>query len=182
MTELQNTKLAKRLALFTSVITFLLVLLFLSVYEWGLPLKEMPLDKPGRSAVILLVLVGGALGGCLYNFRGITKHMQDGDFHERYELTYRLRPLSGALCGLFVFALVYGGVLTLTLGTAEADINSRSAILYIAISLLAGYGSHEFLRKIKDINHSIFALSDSEQRNSKPTPEAPIKDTKPGEQ
>ncbi|GAB4349242.1 MAG: hypothetical protein Kow006_10670 [Gammaproteobacteria bacterium] len=166
MPDEHHPDLAKRLAWFTSAVTVILSVLFLSIFEWGLPPEGSPLSEPGKSAVIILMLISGALGGCLYNFRGITKHMKDCDFYSRFELTYRLRPISGALCGLFVFALVYGGVLTLTLGATTAEITHRSAILYIAVSLLAGYGSHEFLHKVKDINHTIFALSDMEKGNS----------------
>ena len=120
----------------------------------------------GRIALVLMMLISGAIGGCLYNFRGITKHMQNQDFFSHFELTYRLRPFSGALCGLFVFALIYGGVLTLTLGQAGAELDYRSMVLYVALSLLAGFGSHEFLRKVKDINRTLFALSEGERREN----------------
>ena len=164
--EEHDADLAKRLAGFTSVVVIFLLALFAYVYSGGPP---FPLETtPGthwswRAAVIIMTLSGGALGGCLYNFRGITKHMENRDFYRHYGLSYYLRPLSAALCGIFVFALVYGGVLTLTLGKSAAVLDHRSIILYIAIALLAGYGSHEFLRKIKDLNRTLFALSEAER-------------------
>ena len=96
--------------------------------------------------------------------------MQEQDFFDHFELTYRLRPVSGALCGIFVFALVYGGVLTLSVGSDTVLIEERAAVLYLGITLLAGYGSHEFLRKVKDLNRTLFALSASgrvERQNGK---------------
>jgi hypothetical protein len=64
-----------------------------------------------------------------------------------FKLTYRLRPINGAICGLFVFALLDGGVLTLTVGQAPSILNSQTPALYIGLAILAGYGSHEFLKK-----------------------------------
>ena len=166
LSEEHDADLAKRLAWFTSVVVVLLLAIFGYVYSGGPP---FPLETTAgahwswRAAVIVMTLSGGALGGCLYNFRGITKHMENRDFYRYYELSYYLRPLSAALCGIFVFALVYGGVLTLTPGKSAAELDHRSIILYIAIAFLAGYGSHEFLRKIKDLNRTLFALSEAER-------------------
>lgn len=162
-----DAELARRLARFTSIVVALLLVAFGYVYAGGPPFPQESTtgtDWSWRIAVIVMTLIGGALGGCLYNFRGIAKHMENQDFLSHYELTYYLRPLSGALCGIFVFALVYGGVLTLTFGKSASVLDHRTIVLYIAIALLAGYGSHEFLRKIKDLNRALFALSEAERR------------------
>ena len=166
--EEHDANLAKRLARFTSIVVVLLLAAFAYVFAGGPPFPletTAGTDWSWRAAVIVMTLIGGALGGCLYNFRGITKHMENRDFYPHYGLSYYLRPLSAALCGIFVFALVYGGVLTLTLGKSAAVLDHRSIVLYIAIALLAGYGSHEFLRKIKDLNRTLFALSESERED-----------------
>ncbi len=169
MTLKHHPILAKKLAIFTSLLTIALIVFFFFFYKQLLPseLNDNLKSQWGALLVMPLMLTCGGIGGCLYNLRGITKHMQNQDFYEQYELTYYLRPLSGSLCGLFVFALMYGGVLTLTLGASEVDVNDQSVFLYIAVSLLAGYGSHEFLRKVKDINRTLFALSETESRENK---------------
>jgi hypothetical protein len=149
--EGHDAVLAKRLARFTSIsiVVVLLLVAFAYIYAGGPPFPketQPKLDWSWRAAVVLMMLIGGALGGCLYNFRGIAKHMEHQNFFPHYELTYRLRPLSAPLCGIFVFALVYGGVLTLTIEKSTNGLNHRTVVLYIAFALLAGYGSHEFLR------------------------------------
>ena len=156
-------KLAKRTSLVTVAIMLVFAYLLAGAPPWSM-FEDSSSEGLERVGLTLLMLAAGALGGCLYNFRALTKHMQNHDFYPRFELSYILRPFAGALCGLFVFALVYGGVLTLTLGQQSPHIDSRSVILYVAISLLAGFGSHEFLRKVKDINRTIFALSEDEAR------------------
>ena len=174
--EEHSPAVAGALARFTALAAAVLLALFAWLYAGAPPFDVGPASGGAwRGAMIVMVLASGAIGGCLYNFRGLTKHVQDRDFFPRYALSYRLRPFSGALCGLFVFALVYGGVLTLTLDRSEAVMDHRSAILYVAIALLAGYGSHEFLRKVKDINRTLFALSDAERqdRPAGPRPRRP---------
>ncbi len=160
-----NAELAGRLARFTVAATASLVLLLLLVYPFATGAWDA--DVLRQVALVFMMLLGGALGGCLYNLRGIVKHMQEQDFFDHFELTYRLRPVSGALCGIFVFALVYGGVLTLSVGSDTVLIEERAAVLYLGITLLAGYGSHEFLRKVKDLNRTLFALSASEESSDK---------------
>ena len=157
--------LARRLALFTAVVAAALLAAFSYLYGWAPSVPGATGERgPWRASVVGMMLIGGALGGCLYNLRGITKHVQEQDFFRQYELTYLLRPLSGALCGVFVFALLLSGVLTLTVGEGQPSLNERSVVLYLAVALLAGYGSQEFLRKVKDLNRTLFALSETEQR------------------
>lgn len=119
--------------------------------------------------VIGMMFFAGSLGGGLYSIRGISKHTTYEDFKARYRMSYLVRPLSAGICGVFVYILLVGGVLTLTLGqNVEGDLDAGGLMPYAALALLAGYGSHEFLKKVKDINSTIFALSSSEQEKDKP--------------
>lgn len=110
-----------------------------------------------------LMFVAGVIGGCLYNFRGLSKHSASGDYHGNYDLSYFLRPLAGGISGLMVFFLLLGGAMTLNIGVREGT-QAWATLLgrmpYIAFSLLAGYGSHEFMLKLKDLADSLFALKD----------------------
>jgi hypothetical protein len=110
-----------------------------------------------------LMFCAGALGGCLYNFRGLTKHSQLGDYREEYNLSYYLRPLSAGISGLMVFFLLLGGALTLNVGSQfQSDHPTWQSLIgrmpYVALSLLAGYGSQEFMMKLKDLAETLFAL------------------------
>ncbi|MEH6472734.1 MAG: hypothetical protein V7752_15935 [Halopseudomonas sp.] len=161
--EQHSPVLARSMAKFTVVTAAILVAVFIYLYS-GAPPFDVSADSSGpwRGVMVLLMLLAGAIGGCLYNFRGITKHITQQDFYPRYEISYLIRPVSGALCGLFVFVLVYGGVLTLSVPSHETLPTMRAVMLYVAISLLAGYGSHEFLHKVKDLNKAIFAVQDED--------------------
>ena len=124
-----------------------------------------------RLGIFLLVLSSGAIGGCLYNFRGIKKHLEKENFKSKYLLSYLLRPLSAALSGLFIFALALSGVFVLTVGEANLHAHEVSSIMiFVSLSLLAGYGSHEFLKKVKDIMKTLFALSELERIDDKKGP------------
>ena len=108
-----------------------------------------------------MVFAAGVLGGCLYNLRGLVKHTAANDFDPNHTLAYYLRPVSGGISGLIVFFLLLGGAITLNLGTAAGATSwatLQGRMPYIAFALLAGYGSHEFMLKLKDIAESVFAL------------------------
>ena len=113
------------------------------------------------------MLLAGVIGGCLSNLRGITKHSAVGDFEPKYNLTYYLRPVSGGLSGIIVFFLLIGGAMTLGAGASQARLAWSSLIgrlPYIAFALLAGYGSNEFMAKLKDLAGSLFALQKREAK------------------
>lgn len=111
-------------------------------------------------ATMAVMFCAGVLGGCLYNVRGLIKHSQRGDFDQRFTLSYYLRPLSAGVSGLMVFFLLMGGALTLNVGNVgQAAWQSLVGRMpYVALSLLAGYGSQEFMMKLKDLAETLFAL------------------------
>lgn len=107
------------------------------------------------------MFLAGTLGGCLYNLRGLIKHSAEDDYHVRYNLSYYLRPVSGGVSGVIVFFLLLGGAMTLNVGTPNAAAvwtTLSGRMPYVAFSLLAGYGSNEFMAKLKDLAESLFAL------------------------
>jgi hypothetical protein len=112
---------------------------------------------------IATMFMGGMLGGCLYNLRGLIKHSTGQDFEIAHTLSYYLRPISGGISGLIVFFMLLGGAITLNVdgGAAYAWGSLMGRMPYIAFSLLAGYGSHEFMLKLKDLADAIFSLRSS---------------------
>jgi hypothetical protein len=112
---------------------------------------------------VAIMLFAGAVGGSLYNIRGLTKHSGDNDFDERYNLTYYLAPFAGAISGVVVFFLLLGGALTLSLTPADGNVPPSWTTLigrmpYIAFSLLAGYSSREFMLKAKEVAVTVFSV------------------------
>ena len=129
---------------------------------------DLEVGKSGRELThvfvmtILAMFAAGALGGCLYNFRGLTKHSADEDYSEAYNLSYYLRPAAGGLSGLLVFFLLLGGAMTLNIGTSGSGLSWATftgRMPYVAFGILAGYGSHDFMLKLNDLAESLFALS-----------------------
>lgn len=168
----ENNKPPKSVILFTVTTTFLsavffVILLLLLTDDRGI--SEGPLEGGFKKTFVYtncLMFVAGVMGGCLYSFRGITLHASRNDYCRDYDLTYYLKPLSSGISGLLVFFLLLGGALTLNIG---ADGGTQSwqtfsgRMPYIAFSLLAGYGSHEFMLKLKDLAESVFAISGKRQ-------------------
>jgi hypothetical protein len=108
-----------------------------------------------------IMFLAGVVGGSLANLRGLIKHSVDNDYEERYSLSYYLRPFSGGICGVVVFFLLLGGAITLTYGKPEAGTawsSVRGRMPYVALALLAGYGSTEFMMKLKELAQSLFAI------------------------
>lgn len=157
--------------------TTVTVIVAAAAFVWlllSLPAAEPSAGQAGPDDLALRALfarttgvmfVAGVIGGCLYNFRGLSKHSASGDYHGNYDLSYFLRPLAGGISGLIVFFLLLGGAMTLNIGVHEGN-QAWASLLgrmpYIAFSLLAGYGSHEFMLKLKDLADSLFALKDKE--------------------
>jgi hypothetical protein len=120
---------------------------------------EVPTLRQVAVLTMVFMFVAGVLGGCLYSLRGLTKHTSANDYSANYDLSYYLRPISSGICGLMVFFLLLGGALTLNIGgTGTGGMTFAGRMPYIALSLLAGYGSQEFMLKMKDVADSIFAI------------------------
>lgn len=162
-----SSSVPQRIVLYNLVITGASGLVFLLLLAQMPQTEQPPFQLLTRVFILTLgvMFAGGALGGCLYNFRGLTKHSADQDYATGYNLSYYLRPVSGGISGLTVFFLLLGGAMTLNLGSGSsmswATFSGRMP--YIAFAILAGYGSHEFMLKLKDLAESLFALSKKTQ-------------------
>jgi hypothetical protein len=54
----------------------------------------------------VIIFIAGVLGGCLYNFQGLIKHVAEEYYSETYNISYYLRPISGGVSELVVFFLL----------------------------------------------------------------------------
>ena len=157
-------RLPKQIVFYTLAATVVAILALIVLLAWIPAPPEPPSPRDLASALIAtlgLMFSAGAMGGCLYSFRGLTKHSADEDYADSYNLSYYLRPLAGGVSGLMVFFLLLGGALTLNIG-AESTVSwatFQGRMPYVALAILAGYGSHEFMLKLKDLAESLFALS-----------------------
>ena len=103
------------------------------------------------------------IGGCLFNLHSLAKHIDRGDYRKNHNVTYFLCPISGAVCGLIVVILLLGGVLTLGLaeqaGIAVME-HPGKLMPFIAVAIVAGYGSRQFKRKLDEIADTIFKTNE----------------------
>jgi hypothetical protein len=161
----------RRVIAYTVVATLGATALFTT---WLMYLPDLKPDSSGQLLdaqikqvfvmTIVLMFVAGVIGGCLYNFRGLTKHASLQDYAANYNLSYYLRPLSGGSSGLIVFFLLLGGAITFGVdspGAGSSWTTLTGRMPYIAFALLAGYGSQEFMTKLKDLADSLFAIRGS---------------------
>ena len=157
----------KRIVFYTLAATAVAILGLISLLAYSSELPEPSSQSDlGRAFIMTLGLMfsAGAMGGCLYNFRGLTKHSAEEDYAEGYNLSYYLRPVAGGVSGLMAFFLLLGGALTLNIGaTSMSWATLQGRMPYVALAILAGYGSHEFMLKLKDLAESVFALSKKSQ-------------------
>ena len=148
-----------------------------------------------------MTLCCGALGGCLFDMRGLTKHALEKNFDMAYKSAYILQPFAGALrivreiavaffpeltfqplairgsggstatvnnwpvlSGFIVFLVLVGGLFSMEVqpphnSTGELDwIILRRQLPFMAFATLAGYSSHVFMMKLKDIAEVIFSI------------------------
>ncbi len=84
---------------------------------------------------------------------------------------YYFAPLSASICGMIVVVLLLGGVLTLGLGEeAKKTIFDHPGkfMPFVAISILAGYGSSQFKHKLNELADTLFGKPSESKKNDIP--------------
>ena len=113
----------------------------------------------GVVAMLTSVLVAGVTGGALCNLRGLFKYHSrslKGSFPTRLELPFYIRPLTGAVTGLLTFFTIHLIVTTLPASNEEwYSLSDR--IAYTAVAILAGFGSQEFMQRLKEVTITMFS-------------------------
>lgn len=114
------------------------------------------------------VLAAGAVGGTLYNLRGLVAHPVRRDtsdvdrFDAEMALNYYLQPWTGAICGLIVligikFFSSALGFETTPGKTFEVFADPWSRLSVTAMAVFAGFATAEFLEKIKELIKTLFS-------------------------
>ena len=172
MTNDNNGSTLIRLITYTIIISLtaiaLLILLVMKTpsYNQATSSIENNIQQQIFLMTILTMCISGIIGGCLYNYRGIIKHTALGDYSDSYNVTYFLRPLLGGISGLTVFFILLGGALSLNLGSntnTSGWMTFSGRMPYIAIAILSGYASQEFMQKLKEVAKTLFEVKDSDK-------------------
>ena len=121
--------------------------------------KKSHEDFNSIALFIIIMFMGGAVGGCLFNIHSLVKHVGQGDFDIKHNVGYYMTPISGGVCGIIVVILLLGGVFTLNLvPDAKKEILDYPARLmpFIAAAIIAGYGSRQFKKKLDELADTLF--------------------------
>lgn len=153
-------------------------LAFLVAFTPSMPAGS-EMDAAGSSAYRLVIIatlvamfVAGAAGGilcnlCNDNLLAFLKDNQSKDSDS--EIDFYLRPLRGAVTGLLVFFLGNLIVASLSINAAEQSWATMTGRLpYIAVSILAGYASPEFMYRLKEVAKTVFSKDDNGQDQNQP--------------
>jgi hypothetical protein len=108
--------------------------------------------------VMLFTLLAGALGGVLCNLRGIFKYsMEDAVLLEKMLLSYYIRPFMGAICGIFTYFVANLLITSLSVQPPVAEgIVFSNFIAAIGLAMIAGFGSYEFMNRLKETARTLF--------------------------
>ncbi len=157
----------RAVALYTAVCAILMLTGLVGCFYWIEQLKSFSVESTRTNELtvlpiymlIMLTLVSGAIGGCLFNIQSLTKHISRGDFDKAHILAYYFNPVSGAVCGFIVIVLFLGGVLTLGLGEQAGNMALKHPgrlMPFVGIAVIAGYGSRQFKLKLDELAETLF--------------------------
>lgn len=129
-------------------------------------ITPLPVEvKPGDKAlvnffdILVLMLIAGALGGVLCNLRGIFVYYRDeGGLPEDYVVPYFVRPFTAGVCGLFIYFVFSMIITSVTLVPVAEGIGFQGTVSYIAFAIVAGFGSQEFMERLKEVAITLFGI------------------------
>jgi hypothetical protein len=124
---------------------------------------QTAIAQPGLPSLLYATLItlafAGGCGGVLCNLRGIFKYYRDeGRLRNRFLVPFIVRPWMGMLVGLFTFFVLsfFGSALTMDSATLSwTRLSGR--IPYIGLAMIAGFGSQEFMERLKEVAKTIFS-------------------------
>lgn len=115
-------------------------------------------------ATLVAMFVAGAAGGTLCNLcnEKLLAFLKGNSNNEsESEIDFYLRPLRGAVTGLLAFFL--GNLLVTSLSinaTEQSWVTMTGRLPYIAVAILAGYASPEFMYRLKEVAKTVFSKDD----------------------
>ncbi len=124
--------------------------------------KENDLKESGEGVtfyfIVILMILAGGLGGVLCNLRGFFMQFRkdDGGFPATLEIPYYVRPFLGAGAGLFVYFVANFLITSITVTYVATNIPFQGMVSFMALAILAGFGSLEFFERLKETALSLF--------------------------
>ncbi|HLO55500.1 MAG TPA: hypothetical protein VK169_14495 [Saprospiraceae bacterium] len=124
--------------------------------------KEKVLQESGDGVtfylIVILMILAGSLGGVLCNLRGffIQFRKDDGGFPATLEIPYYVRSFLGAGAGLFIYFVSNFLITSITVTYVATNIPFQGMVSFMALAILAGFGSLEFFERLKETALSLF--------------------------
>lgn len=134
-------------------------------FNKAIDLLSFKSNSENNGSYYLLLIISsicGAIGvqlRTINNFIGVACFKNDFNYKVWWPW-YVLRPLIGALIGSILFTLVDGNLYSTP---TEAG---YSQTLIIAMSILAGFGSEDFLNLLRNLSKRFFGTQKGEEKNS----------------
>jgi len=115
----------------------------------------MPPGGPDEYYVLIMIVLMGALGGCLHWLSGFALYVGNREFLRSWIAYYLLMPLEGAALAIIVYLLLRVGVLAPTSTSGQVTANLNTIGLY-AFAGLTGIYSKQALQSLGDVFNVIF--------------------------
>lgn len=108
--------------------------------------------------IVLLMLIAGAMGGVMCNLRGFFMHFRSEgrDFPAHLEVPYYVRVFMGAGAGIFVYFVANFLITSLTTEYLATNVPFQGMVSFVALAMLAGFGSLEFFQRLKETALTFF--------------------------
>ena len=120
----------------------------------------------GFLVVIYLMLLSGGMGGVLCNLRGFFIHFRSAEasFPDNLEIPYYVRPFMSAGAGLFIYFVVNFLVTSISIEYTINDVPFQALVSFVALAMLAGFGSLEFFQRLKETAMALFGQKAEKDR------------------
>jgi hypothetical protein len=120
---------------------------------------------PQGSTLFLLLIMAGALGGCIHALRSLWWYTGDGSLKWKWLLMYFCVPFTGAAMAMLFGLLIVAGVIENTSGR-------NMSLFIIAIAGLVGMFTQQAALKLTDIANAVFTRP-GEGKDAKTQPSLP---------
>jgi hypothetical protein len=102
--------------------------------------------------IVYLMLLAGSLGGVLCNLRGLFMHYRSEtqSFPTHLQIPYYTRAFLGGGAGIFVYFVASFLITSVSPVYVATDVSFQGMVSFIALSMLAGFGSLEFFQRLKE--------------------------------
>ena len=124
--------------------------------RWAAAVRAENLVGPSQKAVILMVMLLGALGGLIHLASSLTMYVGNRDLKRSWIIYYLLAPLQGAALAPLLYLLLKSAVLSPQYAAGAGTENLNLTAIY-AFAGLTGLFAKQAIEKLADVFSTLFA-------------------------